>query len=75
MIRVKVVAPFQIPQANSRGEIDLPERITVWRLTRLLHSPLYAYALPVFVNGIQAGKRQVLQDGDLVVFMVPIAGG
>ncbi len=74
-MRVKVVAPFKTAGATTDGEIELPDRATVTKLLRLLHAPLYAYALPVVVNGFQVGKRQQLHDGDLVVFVVPISGG
>ncbi len=75
MVRVKVVAPFIISQADSGGEVELPDRTTVGRLIRLLHVPLYAHVLPVVVNGSQAGRRKILKNGDLVVFLVPISGG
>ena len=29
----------------------------------------------IFVNGISAGKRSKLKDGDTVVLMSPVAGG
>ncbi len=75
MIRVKVVAPFKISQADHSGEVELPDRTTVGRLVRLLNAPLYAHLLPVIVNGTQAGRRKMLNNGDLVVFLVPISGG
>ncbi len=75
MIRVKIVAPFKISQADNSGEIELPDRTTVGRLVRLLHAPLYAYILPVVVNGSQAGRRKMLKNGDLIVFLAPISGG
>ncbi len=75
MIRVKIVAPFKLSQADSSGEVELPDRTTVGRLVRLLHAPLYAHILPVIVNGSQAGRRKILKNGDLVVFLVPISGG
>ncbi|RPI31585.1 MAG: hypothetical protein EHM70_11225, partial [Chloroflexota bacterium] len=75
MIRVKVVAPFNLNEADKVGEIELPDRTTVAQLLRRLGAPLYAYALPVAVNSKQASRRQVLHDGDLVVFIVPISGG
>ncbi len=75
MIRVKIVAPFTISQADSSGEVDIPDRTTVGRLLRLLHAPLYAHVLPVVVNGSQAGRRRMLKNGDLVIFLVPISGG
>ncbi len=75
MVRVKVVAPFKVSQADSSGQIELPDRITVGKLLRILHAPLYAYALPVVVNGAQARRRYLLQEGDLVVFVMPYSGG
>lgn len=75
MIRVKVVAPFALEKADRNGEVELPDRATVWQLMKYLHSPLYAYALPVVVNGKQASKRRRLQQDDLVVFLMPYSGG
>ncbi len=75
MIRVKIIAPFKIAQIDRNGEVELPDRTTVGRLVRLLHAPLYAHVIPVFVNGSQAGRGKILKNGDLVVFLVPISGG
>ncbi len=75
MVRVKIVAPFKISEADSNGEVELPDRTTVGRLIGVLHAPLYAYVLPVAVNGAQAGRRYLLKEGDLVVFVLPYSGG
>ncbi len=75
MIRVKVVAPFAIREIDKSGEIELPDQITVGQLRKRLRAPLFAYALPVMVNGKQAGARQRLQQGDLVIFLMPLSGG
>jgi molybdopterin converting factor small subunit len=75
VITVKVVAPFRLKQATPEGEIQVPEGTTLRRMLRLSGAPLIAQAWPVMVNGWQQNKSYKLQDGDLVVFVVPIAGG
>ncbi len=75
MIRIRVVSPFPLERAGPDGEVELPDQTTVWQMIHRLHLPFYAYALPVSVNGEQAGKRRRLCQGDLVVFIMPYSGG
>ncbi len=44
-------------------------------LLRLARPPLALRLLPVMVNGRAAPRSQRLQDGDRVVFLLPISGG
>ena len=74
-MKVKVIAPFQIPGQATDGSLDLPEGTRVRGLFRLVRAPLYTRLLPISVNGVQVPKNQVLKDGDLVIFIGPISGG
>ncbi len=74
-MNVKVIAPFALKRARGGETIELPEGATSMQLLRLLHAPIYAYALPMTVNGEQVGKHKRLHEGDLVVFLVPFSGG
>ena len=76
MIRVKLVAPFELDGIDSEGCVDLPDGARVEDLLRRLHGfPLYARFLPVAVNGDQVKRSHRLKDGDMVLFVMPISGG
>lgn len=76
MIRVKLVAPFELDGIDSAGCVDLPDGARVRDLFRRLHGfPLYARLLPVAVNGDQVNHSHRLKDGDMVVFIIPVSGG
>jgi molybdopterin converting factor small subunit len=76
MIRVKLIAPFELDGIDSDGCIDLPDEARVKDLLRRVHGfPLYAKFLPVAVNGDQVKRSDRLKDGDIVQFIVPVSGG
>ncbi len=75
VIRVQVSAPFQIPGQDADGWVELPSGSRVSDLLRLAKPPLALRLLPVVVNGRAAARRQVLQEGDRVVFLLPMSGG
>lgn len=76
MIRVKLVAPFELVGIDSDGCVDLPDGARVKDLFRRVHGfPLYARFLPVAVNGDQVKRSHCLKDGDMVLFIMPVSGG
>ncbi len=75
VVRVRVAAPFELPGQNTEGWLELPAGSRVSDLLRLARPPLALRLLPVMVNGRAAPRSQRLQDGDRVVFLLPISGG
>ena len=75
-MRVKVVAPFEIRGLDREGALEVPPGASVRSLTlRFGLAAAYAWLLPVSVNGEVVEKSHILEDGDVVVFIFPIAGG
>ena len=74
-MKTSVIAPFEITGQAEDGSIDIPDGTRVRGLFKLIKAPLFARILPVFVNGEQVSSRRVLKNGDMVVFIIPIAGG
>ncbi len=72
-MKVKVIAPFEIPGRQADGSLELEEGARVRDLLRA--APLYAALLPISVNGKQAPRSRKLCNGDLVVVIAPIQGG
>ena len=71
-----VAAPFELRGQGRDGCVDLHEGARVRDLLRLaVNAPIYTRLLPVSVNGEQAKHSQILQDGDVVVFILPRTGG
>jgi hypothetical protein len=75
VITVKVVSPLSLKNAGPSGEVQLPERTTVGGMLVRAGAPLPAHILPAFVNGSLAKKSQKLNDGDLIVLLLPFSGG
>lgn len=76
MIRVKLVAPFELEGIDSEGCVDLPDGARVKDLlSRVQGLPLYARFLPIAVNGDQVERSYRLKDGDMVLFIMPVSGG
>ncbi|MGE5222264.1 MAG: MoaD/ThiS family protein [Omnitrophica WOR_2 bacterium] len=76
MIRVKLVAPFELDGIDSDGCVDLPDGARVKDLLRRVRGfPPYARFFPVAVNGDQVKRSHCLKDGDTVVFIMPVSGG
>ncbi len=72
-MKVKVIAPFEIPGREADGTLELRDGARVREIFR--GAPAFTLLLPVSVNGEQVSRRRKLQDGDLVVVIVPISGG
>ncbi len=76
MIRVQLVAPFELDGIDSDGCVDLPDGARVADLFKRVHGlPLYVRLLPVAVNGDQVKLSHRLKDGDMVLFIMPVSGG
>ncbi len=76
MIRVKLVAPFELDGIDSDGCVDLPDGARVNDLLRRVRGlPLYARLLPIAVNGDQVKRSHRLKNGDMVLFIMPVSGG
>ena len=74
-MKVKVVAPFEIPDQADDGSLEMPEGSRVRDIFRRARPPVYTKLLPVSVNGMQVSRSQNLKEGDLVVIITPISGG
>jgi sulfur carrier protein ThiS len=75
-MRVRVVSPFPIRGLESDGTLELQEGARVRDLLkRSLSAALYTKFVPVSVNGRQVAPSSRLQEGDLVVILMPIGGG
>lgn len=75
-MKVKVAAPFELRAQLPDGTVDVPEGTRVRDLLRLAEKPpLFARLLPVSVNGAQSRRDDLLHEGDVVVFILPIRGG
>jgi sulfur carrier protein ThiS len=75
-IQVKVISPFPLRGVDTDGTVELPDNTRVRDLLRRsLPAALYARIVPVSVNGRQVPPSHRLQDGDLVVIIMPISGG
>lgn len=76
MIRVELVAPFELEGLDSGGCIELPDGARVADLLKRVRGlPAYARFWPVAVNGEQVKRSQRLMDGDIVLFILPVSGG
>lgn len=75
LICVKMVAPFELRSISTDGEIAIPAGTSLLMMLLMTGAPLYALAMPVVVNGKQESKSYCLQDGDIVVFVMPFSGG
>ena len=76
MIRVELVAPFELKGLDPGGCIELPDGARVSDLLKRVRGlPPYARLMPVAVNGEQAKRSQRLKDGDIVLFILPASGG
>jgi molybdopterin converting factor small subunit len=74
-MKIRVVAPFEIPGQAKDGTLEMPEGSKVRDIFRRAHVRLYVSLLPVSVNGKQVSRSQNLKEGDLVVMITPISGG
>ncbi len=75
-MRIKVISPFEVRGLAEDGTLELKEGARVRDLLRRsLPAALYATLVPVSVNGRQVQPAHRLQDGDLVVILMPISGG
>ncbi len=75
LICIKLIAPFALKNISANGEITVPDGTRLRKLLRLAGVPLYGLVMPVVVNGKFESKSYRLQDGDLVVFVMPFRGG
>lgn len=73
-MKVKVIAPFPIEGLDAEECLELKAGSRVRNVLKG-RNLLPGFLLPVFVNGKQARKSQVLKDGDVIVFVFPISGG
>ena len=75
-MRVKVIAPFEIPDLDGDGFLEVEAGINLRQLRRKLKPDRLALRLlPVFVNGERVKGSYKLRPGDLIVFLMPISGG
>lgn len=78
MIRVKVFPPYgcDCSALDDRSWMEIMEGSTVRDVLKIIHlSPLKANLLLVSVNGERAPLSKKLQDGDVIGFIAPVAGG
>ncbi len=74
-MKIKVIAPFNLPGQAEDGCLELPEKSKVRDIFRIARAPVHSSLLPVSVNGKQASRSHELKDGDLIVIITPISGG
>jgi molybdopterin converting factor small subunit len=75
-MKVKVIAPFEIPGLDADDRLEVPLDTSIRDvLKRAGAARQFRGLLPVSVNGIQVRKSYKLKDGDVVVFISPISGG
>jgi len=73
-MKVKVIAPVEIQELDTDGNLELSDGSRVRDILKLLRlNP--ARLLPVSVNGEQAPRSHPLKDGDVVVLIFPLSGG
>ena len=76
IITVEHSAVLKLKNIRNRGEIDVPENITIsallnrWGVSAGQHKYLIAY-----VNGKKRGLSHTLNDGDALQLFLPIGGG
>ena len=73
-MKVKIIAPFPIRGLDQDDWLEMSDGS---RVRDVLKGSGFnpARLLPVFVNGQQVKKRQLLKDGDIIVFLYPLSGG
>jgi sulfur carrier protein ThiS len=75
-ITVEHSAVLKLKNIQNRGEINLPEDITIAALLNRLgvQAGQHKYLL-TYVNGKKRGLNHMLQDGDALQLFLPIGGG
>ena len=75
-MKIKFVGPLKMAGQDPEGTLEIPEGTTV---RKLLHQAGVAgrmlAVLPVMVNGKQVQPAHILQDGDVLVVVIPLSGG
>lgn len=79
-VRTLFFAAYRDLLGTSSADVDLPDGATVADLVRLLRERGLPYEAlpedpPVAVNRSWAGADEILEDGDEVAFLPPVAGG
>jgi molybdopterin converting factor small subunit len=75
-VKIRVVAPFDIPALDEAGCLEVAPGTTVGSLLRQLRAGhALAWILPAAVNGELAKQSHELAEGDVLVFLFPFAGG
>lgn len=79
-VRARFFAVYRELLGTGATDVDLPDGATVDDLLHALRSRGGPYAAlpedaPVAVNRSWAGPDEVLEDGDEVAFLPPVAGG
>ena len=76
MITVKLYGLIRIESGIKEQQLDAKDVREVLELLSELGIPKKDLnGCAILVNGMAAGKRYKLTDGDTVVFMSPVAGG
>jgi len=74
-MRVKLIAPFDIPEKAADGSLEIPEGARVRDVLRRARAPFFTAVLPVSVNGRQVARSYRLKEGDVLILITPISGG
>jgi sulfur carrier protein ThiS len=76
IVTIKHSAVLKLKDLPNRGEVELPEGITIAELLRKLgiQTAQQKYLI-IYVNGNKRGLGHRLQDGDAVQLFLPIGGG
>ena len=76
IITVAHSAVLKLKNVQNRGEITVPEDITIAALLNRLgvQAAQHKYLLP-YVNGTKRGLSHILHEGDALQLFLPIGGG
>jgi sulfur carrier protein ThiS len=76
IITVEHSAVLRLKNIKSRGELNVPEDITITALLNRLgiQAGQHKYLL-TYVNGTKRGLNHILHDGDALQLFLPIGGG
>jgi len=75
-MKVKVIAPFEIPGLDADDWLEVPQdtHITdILKLAKTTHP--VRQLLPVSVNGKLVRKSYKLRENDILIFLFPLSGG
>jgi molybdopterin converting factor small subunit len=75
-MKVKVIAPFEIPGLDTDDWLEVPQDTRIKDILKLAKTALpVRRLLPVSVNGKLVRKSYQLRENDVLIFLFPFSGG